>query len=313
MTWNETQGALPHAAVALLLAVALIAVPLLRREADRLRPRSPEIAFDIPPFPAEIARPLSFGFSSLVSDLTFLEAIQILGARKANTTALGGAHEDRALARLLDYATLMDPKFGLAYRFAGMAITRHTSDGKATGVLPGQAILQRGAKECPDDWQIYFYLGFLDSYYLGDSAGAASAVAHASRLPKAPRYLGLLATRLSADAGELESARQMAQEMVEQASEPEAREEWLGRLKDIQMESDLRRIEAAQKHFTTRQGRAPASLNELVAAGEIASVPAEPHGGVYRLDGGKLKSTGGTRLVLRGRAGTVSGLEVAPW
>ncbi len=313
MSWTARQDSLLRLSSVLLLAAAVLAAAALRQRADRLRPPSPEVAYDIPPFPAEVARPLSFGFSSLVADLTFLEAIQILGTRKSSWTAAQGAHEDRALARLLDYATAMDRKFALAYRFTGMAITRHSIDSKATGVLPGLQILERGAVECPTDWQILFYLGFFNSFYLGDSAAAGRALAQAARLPHAPRYLAFLATRLSADAGELESARQMAQEMVLQATEPDAHEEWVARLKDIQMESDLRKLGAAKAHFVAQNGHEPRSLGDLLAAGELRAIPAEPHGGVYRLVDGAVTSTGGKRLLFKGRRGTVSGLEVMPW
>gem|GEM_PF-371814 len=298
---------------ALLLVAALVSAAALRSRADRLRPPAPEVAYDIPPFPAEVARPLSFGFASLVADLTFLEAIQILGTRKSSWSAARGMHEDRALARLLDYATAMDRKFALAYRFTGMGITRHSADGKATGVLPGRQILERGAAECPNDWQILFYLGFFNTFYLGDSAAAGRALAQAALLPQAPRYLGLLATRLSADAGQLESARQMAEQMALQATEPEAHEEWVARLKDIQMESDLRALEAARTRYLAKAGHEPRTLSELVAANELRAIPVEPHGGVYRLSEGAFTSTGGQRLSFKDRSGSMSGLEVMPW
>ena len=110
---------------------------------------------------------------------------------------------DRALTRLLRYAVEMDPKYRLAYRFAGMALIRHTFDGKAFNVLAAEQILKQGARERPDDWQIPFNLGFIQSYYLGHMADAAASLALAARSPNAPGYLSFLSTRLAADAGNL--------------------------------------------------------------------------------------------------------------
>jgi hypothetical protein len=283
---------------------------LLRERADRLRPRSPAIAFDVPPLPADVARPLSFGFASLVADLAFVEAIQVHGGRKTSRLEAEEAAADRALTRLLRYAVEMDPKYRLAYRFAGLALIRHTPDGKALNVLAAEQILQQGVRERPDDWQIPFNLGFIQSYYLGHMADAAQSLALAARNPQAPKYLAFLSTRLAADAGDLRVARAMAQEMVDRATEESTREEWQQRLRDIEMEERARLIERAVKRFREINGREPRSLGELVAARILQEVPREPHGGRFELRNGEVVSTAAERLRVRGRPGTQSNLEV---
>jgi hypothetical protein len=294
--------------------LALFAAALLLRErADRLRPPSPATTFDVPPIPADVARPLSFGFATLVADLAFVEAIQVhgaRGARRSNRSEAELAAADRALARLLRYAVEMDPKYRLAYRFAGMALIRQTPEGVAHNVLAAEQILQQGVRERPDDWQIPFTLGFIQSYYLGHMADAAANLALAARNPRAPRYLGFLATRMAADAGDLAVARAMAEEMVQRASEESTREEWLGRLKDIEMEERARKIERAVARYRERFGRDPRSLDELVAARLLPAIPAEPHGGRFVLSDGEVVSTEADRLRIRGRKGTQANVEI---
>src|SRR5207248_3810835 len=122
----------------------------------------------------------SFGLRSFVSDLMFLQAIQVHGGRGTKmVTAHEGARDDRAMNRLLTYATDLDPKFAGAYRFAGNAMPRQTADGKVTNVLQAVALLTKGVRERGDDWRIPFTLAFLQSYYLGrfDEAGRNFAVA----------------------------------------------------------------------------------------------------------------------------------------
>jgi hypothetical protein len=298
---------------ALVLAIALLAGAafLLRPFAQELRSPIAATQFDIPAFPAEVSRPFSFGLRSLVADLTFLKAIQVHGAIRNVRTADEGAADDRILGRLLTYSTDIDPKFAGAYRFVGNAMPRHTMDGKVTNVLQAETILKKGARERPDDWRIPFALGFIQSYYLGRFAEASRNLAAAAEVPGAPAYMGLLATRAAADAGEIDFAERLATVMAEQANEESTRTDWQNRLTDLRMERHLREMEAAIARYRRRTGAAPPSLEALVRSGDLPRVPREPHGGRYQLDAkGEPSSTAAQRLRIRGRHGTTAGLEV---
>ena len=103
----------------------------------------------------------------------------------------------------------------------------------------------------------------------------------------------------------------MATVMSQQASEESTQQEWQKRLLDLRMERDLRGIEAAIQRYRERTGHPPASLQALVAAGDLRSIPSEPHGGRYAIDAaGEPRSTAAPRLRIRGRHGTMAGLEV---
>jgi hypothetical protein len=164
----------------------------------------------------------------------------------------------------------------------------------------------------PDSWHAPFLLGFLQSYYLGETSAAAQNIALAARAPGAPAYLGLLATRLAADAGQLSVAEQMATAMLEQAQDDESRAEWQRRLLDVRMERDLRAIGAALTRYRASHGSFAPPIEELVRAGYLPRLPVEPHGGSYFIDPrtGEPGSTAGQRLRVRGRHGATAGVEV---
>ena len=296
-----------------LLALAALAAccALSRARAERLAPTALETGFDIPAFPAEVVQPFSFGLRSFVSDLMFLQAIQVHGGRGTKmVTAHEGARDDRAMNRLLTYATDLDPQFAGAYRFAGNAMPRQTLDGKLTNVLQAEALLAKGARECPDDWHIPFTLGFIESYFLARFEAAGRNFAAAARLPGAPKYVGLLATRTLTQGGDLAFAEQLATAMAEQATEESSQREWEERLLDLRMERQLREIEGAAARYAARTGQQAPSVAALVKAGELSDVPREPHGGRYLLEGGEARSTAKERLRIRGRRGTLATLEV---
>lgn len=304
----ERLGVIPLLALAVL---AWAAASAARLRCETLRPESPELKFNAPPIPAEVARPFTFGMRSAAADLVFLEAIQLYGGRRRETPE-EAVRSDAALARLVNYTTDLDERFAGAYWFAGTALPRHTPDGKAYGVLAAESILEKGVRRGVPDWRIPFLLGFMESYYLGHMADAAVHVARAARLPKAPAYLGLLATRLASDAGELDTAEQMAWTMAQAAEDDEAREEWKKRLVDIQMERQLRKIEAAARRYRERTGHFPQGVAALGRAGDLERLPPEPHGGSYTLDPstGEARSTAAPRLRVRGRYQTQAGMEV---
>jgi hypothetical protein len=304
--------ALPRAALgAATLAAAIALSAATRHHGDRLRPPSVETQLEVPALPADVARPLAFGFRSLLADLTFLEAIQVLAQRKADVTYAAALPLDRKLQRLITYSVDVDPRFAGAYRLAGTALPHETIDRKVNGVLGAAQILRQGVRERPDDWHIPFLLGFLESYYLGDVAEAGRHFAQAARLPEAPGYLGLLATRVEAHGGDLTSATQIAETMAAQAQEEDARRQWEERLLLLREEKEIRVLESAIDRWREVHGSVPRSLDELRAARWLGSAPQEPHGTTYLIDeDGSVHPTIVLRLRIFGDTAMQSGMEV---
>jgi hypothetical protein len=175
--------------------VLVAGTALLRLVAESTHLPSPDAGFDVPPLPAGVLKPLSSGFSNLVADACFLEAVQLYAGRPRRATAGSWAQGDARLARLLDYATDLDPLFAEAYRFAGDALPRETTDGKVAGVRAAIGILKKGVAAGVEDWLVAFDLGYLEMHYIGDSEAATSAFAEATTRG-APPFVGELAGRI---------------------------------------------------------------------------------------------------------------------
>jgi len=290
-------------AATLLFALAVAAAGVLRVSAQRHMPADIEDELDVPPIPGEIAKALSFGFHSLLADLTLLEAIQILPQRHGDMTPEVAGPFDRRLYRLLSYSVEVDPKFAGAYRFVGAALPHETMDGKVYGVLNAVQLLEKGLRERPDDWHMGFLLGFLQSYYLHDFAAAARSLSVAAQQPHAPPWVGLLATRLAAQGGELDVATSLAEAMLAQANEEETRKQWQERVDALHMERDLRAIEDAARRYREARGVVPRSVQALVGAGFLPAAPREPHGGRYLIAAdGSASSSAAERLRAYGLA-----------
>ena len=284
-------------AIVLAFAVAVLTAAVLRTSAHGRAPVAIETVLDIPPIPGDVARALTFGFRSLLADFTLLQAIQVLPSRHGDMTPGLAAPIDRRLFRLLEYSVEIDPKFSGAYRFAAAALPHESGEGKVYGVLNATQILEKGLRERPDEWQMGFLLGFLQSYYLHDFPAAARSFAAAADLPHAPAFVGLLATRLAAQAGDLQIATSLAEAMLAHANEEATRKEWQDRVDALHMERDLRAIEDAAQRYREEKGVLPRSVHALAAAGFLPAAPREPHGGRYVLKGdGSARSTATERL-----------------
>jgi hypothetical protein len=288
--------AVRRSAAVLAFALAVAAAGLLRSAAAQSAPEAVESALDIPPIPGDVARGLTFGFRSLLADFTLLQAIQVLPSRHGDMPAEVAGPIDRRLYRLLEYSVEVDPKFAGAYRFSAAALP-HELDGKVYGVLHALRILEKGVRERPDEWQMGFLLGFLQSYYLRDFPAAARSFAAAASVAGAPSWVALLATRLAAQGGELQIATSLAEAMLVHANEEGTRREWRERVDALHMERDLRAIEEAAQRYREAVGAPARSVQALVRAGFLAAVPEEPHGGRYVLEGdGTVRSTAAERL-----------------
>lgn len=269
-------------AVAVLVAWGVLA---LRAVAVQTRPPSVDAVLAAPALPADVLGVLALGFDSAAADVNYLAAIQIFGDRiPRGATRDYVIKRSLAISRLVDMTTDLDPLFNYAYIFGAVVIPLPNGDGTAENVAPTLALLEKGVRTAGPDWRIPFHLAYLNSTYTGDFQRAATAMAEAARRPGHPEYLPLLATKLAAEGGDIETGIDVAQAMLASAETDEAREEYEDRIRLLYMERDLRQIEKAARGFHDREGHYPSTVQELEQAGLLSPGLEEPHGGEYLID-----------------------------
>jgi hypothetical protein len=218
-------------------------------------------------------RLVSLGYESLVADYYWLRALNYYGDRRN--------HERNypSLPALLDRVLALDPYFRAAYIFAGSAFAVKPFD-------PRVAVrhLERGVEYRPDEWRIPFLLGFTAYYSLGDYATAARAMARAASYPEAPDYLGPLATRLAAEAGQPQMGLQLIDALLEEVEDETLRARYEDARRRLLIDLHLAWLREAVHRFEAKEGRRPASIDQLVASGIMRAIPDEPLGGRYYLD-----------------------------
>lgn len=197
----------------------------------------------------------------------------------------GRCFQPSECAALLPIANLiadLAPKFKYPYFVGGTLAPVHLRNGSWANVEGAHALMVRGLQELPDYTRLRVQLAFTELDIMHDPARAGRTLREAAKLPDAPPFLLKLAARLLTEGGQYEDAREFARAMTE-SDDPELKEDFEHRLKMIDLEEVLVKVDDAQKRFTEAQGHPAARPEELVMSGFLSQLPVDPFGGTIEL------------------------------
>jgi hypothetical protein len=122
---------------------------------------------------------LSLGYDGLLADIYWTRAVQYFGGRH-----VAGASHYRLLAPLLEITTTLDPHLVVAYQFGSNFLSPKPPNGAG---MPERAIqlVNYGIQNNPNDWKLYYELGFIYYMDVKDYAKAADAFARGSKVADA--------------------------------------------------------------------------------------------------------------------------------
>ncbi|HTS35923.1 MAG TPA: tetratricopeptide repeat protein [Candidatus Solibacter sp.] len=258
------------------LAVSMTACVLLLRHIDRLRPQATidDVLYISSP---KMAKRASLGFDGLMACIYWTRTVQYFGHR----------HYDRAqsyneLAPLLEITTTLDPQLIPAYEFGATFLAPRPPNGAGD---PARAIqlMEYGIAQNPQNWRLYYDMGFLYYTELKDYKKASQIFERGSQIPGAHPYMKVLAAQMAQHAGDLSTARLLWSATFETSTEKDIRRNALEHLRAIQVDEDVIHLQATVTRFGERTGRLPLSMQELVEAELGNGIPADPDGDAYLL------------------------------
>jgi len=210
-------------------------------------------------------------FDALAADVYWIRTIQHYGRDRKSHRQTG---RFELLQPLLDLTTSLDPMFTTAYRFGAIFLAMAPPDGPG---LPEAsiALLEKGLRASPDQWQYAHDIGFVHYWHTGDFSKAADWFERASRMPRAPGWIGPLAATTRAQGGNRKGARQMLQELLES---PEAyiRQAAERGLLQLQALDAIDLLQAAVDEYFKQTGQFPTAWFDLVRARMIQAIPLDP-------------------------------------
>jgi hypothetical protein len=224
----------------------------------------------------KVLKRMSLGYDGLLADIYWTRAVQYFGAHHVSD----GEYE--LLAPLLTITTTLDPKLLPAYEFGSNFLSPKPPNGAGK---PEEAVqlVEYGIRHNPDQWRLYFNLGFVYYMELNDPAKAADAFMRGSQLPDAHPWLKPLAARMAGTAGDSKTARMMWGAAYDTTTDKMIRSNAAAHLKALQVDDDVNALDNIIARYQLTTGRAPSSFAELIRAGLIPGVPVDPLGNPYVL------------------------------
>jgi tetratricopeptide (TPR) repeat protein len=265
------------------LIASLLAAMLFLRQVDRLRAGATleEVLYISSP---QALRRLSLGYTGLMASIYWTRAVQYFGSRH-----LARSERYDLLEPLLDITTQLDPKLLPAYKFGSIFLAQQPPEGAG---LPEKAVelVERGIRENPTHWQLYYYLGFIHYLERHDFAAAARAFQRGSEMPGAHPWLRVMAAAMAQHGGDIHTARFLWTHIYEHTDDQLIRANAVKRLRALDSDEAVMRLEELVARYRQQTGQLPSSFLELVQAGWLRSLPVDPAGLPYRLmPGGRVQ------------------------
>lgn len=258
------------------LVLSLAASSLVLHRVDQLRPQGTldEVLFLSSP---KVIKRASLGYDGLMACIYWTRAVQYFGYRHHNFAA-----SYNLLAPLLEITTHLDPHLLVAYEFGTSFLAPKPPHGAGQ---PERAIelMEYGIQNNPDNWKLYYDLGFVYYMELRDYKKAAETFERGSHVPNAHPFLKVMAAQMAEHAGEYETARMLWSATYQTAQDAQIKENAVEHLRALRVDEDVKHLQEAVTRFGERTGRLPASMAELAAAERLAGTPVDPDGHPYKL------------------------------
>jgi tetratricopeptide (TPR) repeat protein len=258
-----------------LMLCAAASVLALRR-VDQLRPRATleDVLYISSP---KVVKRASLGYDGLMACIYWTRAVQYFGQRFHDRSL-----SYNELAPLLEMTTQLDPHLLVAYQFGASFLAPRPPFGAGQ---PERAVqlMEFGVQNNPQEWHLYYDLGFVYYMELKDYAKAADAFERGSRVGSHP-FLKIMAARMAQHAGEFETARTLWMATYQSSQDKLVQQNAVEHLRALKVDEDITNLQSTATRFGQKMGRLPYSISELAAAEKWPGIPVDPDGNPYTMD-----------------------------
>ena len=264
----------------LFIAVGYACIYSLSNFVERNRVAIPETYTDEDlVFEGKRIKGFALGAEGLLADWYWIRALQYIGGKVLNSENENinledlGSLNPRLLYPLLDNATDLDPHFLTAYSYGAIVLP-------AIDKRQAIKLTEKGIAANPQEWRLHQYLGYIH-WRLGNFEKAAEVYEQGSRVAGAPQFLNMMAAKMRADGGSRDTARQMYQQMTDEAADEQTRTVGVLRLQQLDALDELDAINIELEKFRNQNGRCVSNGSELLSLLKNVRLPA---GRDFRID-----------------------------
>lgn len=264
--------------VATLLCVAMFAGAILAlRGAESAR--GPEASLEeVLYLPSgKTLKRLSLGYSGLLANIYWTRAVQYFGERHIRR-----ATHYELLAPLLEITTDLDPHLIVAYQTGSIFLSQKVPAG-AGQPDKAVALLEKGIRENPEYWRLYFTLGFVHYQDRRDYTAAQQAFEKGSEVPGALPWMKVMAARMAEHADDPGTAMVLWKAVYENNTEKVIRETAMSHILSLEADAQIEALKARVQAYRAKTGKLPLKWEEMVQSGFLEGIPQDPAGYPYKL------------------------------
>jgi tetratricopeptide (TPR) repeat protein len=230
-----------------------------------------------------ILKRMSLGYSSLLADIYWTRAVQYFGGRVRRSTHF------ELLDPLLDITTDLDPHLIVAYQDGSVFLCMKPPGG-AGQPEKAVALVEKGIRENPSYWRLYFTLGFIHYLELHDYKAAEEDFRKGSEVPGALYWMKTMAARMAEKGKDTGTALALWTSIYDGTHDKEVKDTAIRHIDSLRADADLNELDRRIQLYREKTGTMPSHWSELIRAGLLAGVPTDPTGAPYKLEAdGKVK------------------------
>jgi tetratricopeptide (TPR) repeat protein len=265
---------------ALLVVVCLGGSILTLRSVDKVREKQSTLEDVLYVHSGKTLKRLSLGYSGLLADIYWTRAVQYFGTKHIE-------HSTRydLLYPLLDITTDLDPHLTIAYQFGSIFLSQSAPSGAGQ---PNQAaqLVEKGIRANPDQWRLYFTLGYIHYFDRKDYKAAESAFQRGADVPGALPWMRVMAAAMAQHAGETSTSIAIWRRVYESADDDGIRQNALQHLVALQVDADVTELQRRVDLYREKTNRASSGWQDLIQAGLLQRIPRDPNNAPYVLTPG---------------------------
>jgi tetratricopeptide (TPR) repeat protein len=261
-----------------LLLVALFAGSVAARlQVEQLR-GSQSTLEDVLYLPSgKTVKHLSLGYSSLLADIYWTRAVQYFGNKHVQK-----ATRYDLLAPLLEITTDLDPHLIVAYENGAIFLSQKVPDG-AGQPDKAVALVEKGIRENPEYWRLYFTLGFIHYVDRHDYKAAQQAFQKGSEVPGALPWMQTMAARMAEKGNDSTTALYLWKTIYDTTHDETIRKSAAQHLLSLRADMEMDELERLTRAYYAQTGKYPEQWSDMVRAGLLRGMPVDPEGTPYRL------------------------------
>ncbi len=223
----------------------------------------------------KLVKAMSLEYAPLLADIYWTRAVQYYGNKH-----MRGQANLELLWPLLDITTTLDPNLLVAYRFGAMFLSQAAPGGAGRPDLAVQ-LIQRGIQANLEYWRLYEDLGFVYYFDLKDYQKASEAFLEGSKRPNAQIWMKVMAARIAAEGESFATSAFLWQDIYNSTADPTIKKNAELHLQLLRVREDCKHLDALADEYAKRYAKRPTRMNELVWAGLLPGIPADPLGFAY--------------------------------